>query len=78
MSVALDGPRVQTEGGLTDFQRWKLAQPGFMTVEGPRTTTQFKYNFRENREVDWDGTFNMPVMPLADPKSKLSAGVRWQ
>lgn len=78
MQVALDGPRMQKEGGLSDYHRWKLSQPGFMNTTRQGAAPHLGWSFRSNRKVEWDGTFNQPIMPLADAKSKLATGYRFQ
>lgn len=53
--------------------RWQDNQPGFYAA----STQDFRKAFwrlgRRNSEVDWDGTFNQPVVPLADPMHRDTA-----
>jgi len=38
----------------------------------------FSQPFRKKKEAHWDGTMNMPIMRLADPKSKDSFSILFQ
>lgn len=53
--------------GMSDTDRWNLNQPGF--IDWKRDTPHFliKELLGITHEVEWDGTMNMPILPLADP-----------
>lgn len=72
----LDGPKQMTDGKQSGYHKWKLVQPGFMDPAG-NDFGKFGYYFAKKREVAWDGTFNQPILPLADVHSKHVKGYRF-
>jgi hypothetical protein len=44
-------------------------QPGFLEMN-KSSASVIGWAFRKNREVAWDGTMGMPVLPLADTQHK--------
>lgn len=72
----LDGPRAMTDGRVSGYHMWKMAQPGYMDPEF-KDFGKFGYAMSPSREVAWDGTFSQPVLPLADPQSKHLKGTKF-
>ena len=58
---------IKPEGqGINPYDEWRMSQPGFYKLEVGSTVTNFGWFGAKNRNLFWDGTFNMPIMPLAD------------
>lgn len=66
---SMDEMPSQRQGGVSDFDKWKLMQPGFME-NNLSTPILAKWLFKPNKEITWDGTLGMPVLPIADSKHK--------
>ena len=52
--------------GVADDLKWKMKQPGFIDWGFNPPPLMIKENFMQKQAVEWDGTMNMPVLPLAD------------
>lgn len=50
---------------MSNYTLWRTMQPGFMRP-ALLTLPSLGLNLRTNKPVAWDGTFNMPILPLAD------------
>lgn len=72
----LIGPKAMTDGKMSSYQRWKNAQPGFMDPD-VRDFGKIGYLMTTPRETHWDGTFNQPILPLADVHSKHIKGYKF-
>lgn len=56
--------------GLSPNYLWKSVQPGFINVTQPSDVSKTIFLTKKNNLVAWDGTFNQPVLPLADRMHK--------
>ena len=67
-----DAVRVQKpEGqGISPYDQWRKSQPGFYKLENGSFQTALDWQASKRREIFWDGTFNMPIMPLTDTSHK--------
>ena len=62
---------VKPEGqGLSADYLWRSMQPGFINVSGPSDATKAVFLAKKANPVFWDGTFNQPILPLADKMHK--------
>lgn len=53
--------------GINAEKKWRWSQPGFIDVKHPTDLTNYKFLSKKlNSEAFWDGTFNQPILPLAD------------
>lgn len=50
---------------MSRYVQWRAAQPGFLDPT-PNTFTSVSYWMRKSKPIAWDGTFNMPILPLTD------------
>ena len=62
---------IKLEGqGLSAGYLWKAVQPGFINVNQASDVSKAMFLARKSKAVAWDGTFNQPVLPLADKAHK--------
>ena len=53
--------------GITDEKLWRWAQPGFIQMKQPLDGVSSKlFAPWHKKKIEWDGTFNQPILPLAD------------
>ena len=55
---------------MSEYDKWQARQGGFHTHAWWQTLYQMGSATKKKREVAWDGTFNMPIMPIANNKHK--------
>ena len=67
-NVIHEAVRIQKpEGqGISPYDQWKRSQPGFIKLNNGSFQNVLDWKTKEKREIFWDGTFNMPIMPLTD------------
>lgn len=58
--------RKLTGDGMSGYNKWLENQPGYHNLTWNRTLYTIGSAFKKQREVPWDGTFNMPIMPLTN------------
>ena len=70
--VIKDAAHVQKpEGqGISSYDEWRMSQPGFYNIEQGTTVTNLNWLWAPKQNHFWDGTFNMPIMPLSDKLHK--------
>ena len=51
--------------GVSAYDKWKLAQPGFMNMNNS-SVIFLPWHLKKEKDIAWDGTMNMPVIPIAD------------
>lgn len=49
---------------MSQYHKWLERQAGFHKLRWDLTLYDVGSAFKKEREVAWDGTFNMPIMPL--------------
>jgi len=71
---AREAQRTKPEGqGLSAETQWRAIQPGFVDEKHPTHFLSLKqHHANYNTDVFWDGTFNQPLIPLADRMHKDS------
>ena len=69
----LGGTRLGATGLPPVEERWRMLQPGFYSP-GSEDLPKTVFNLRRARPVDWDGTFNQPVVPLLSPQHRDMKG----
>lgn len=57
---------------MPNYIKWRTQQPGFIEDPVGHSLGTAEWLFKKEREVAWDGTFNMPVLPLATAGHKDS------
>ena len=65
----MDEVPAEKQGGVSAYDKWKLNQPGFME-NNLSSMSLVGWLFRKNKEIAWDGTQGMPVLPIADSMHK--------
>ncbi len=74
--MSLSGKIAETNEGISDEYRWKLNQPGFLRVE-PDCAGNLGQFLKKKKDIEWDGTFSQPVLPLADKEHRDASGYWW-
>jgi hypothetical protein len=55
---------------MPEYIRWQANQGGFHVDAHYLTLDTLKSVFRKKHDISWDGTFNMPIMPVANNRHK--------
>lgn len=59
------------------YLNWAMGNPGHIDLKKQANLNNASYFLASERQVAWDGTFNMPTRGLADKESKNAAGLRF-
>ena len=63
----------RSEGqGISRYNQWRNIQPGFIASPPGITPANFAGMYSGDKNVSWDGTFNQPILPLADTQHRES------